>query len=1339
MPRSPTAPRRFRPVFDLLEGRIAPAAYTINDPGTADAANPKVSAVTAHGTITLRSASDRASQIGGSMDISFSGPMTINDSFSYMMGPVTMNGIRQGNAPGVTIVGIIAIGSGGDIHDMHVLNAPGSGIYCRSGNTIHNNVIEGCGSYGICVVGSGNKITGNYVGVGTDGTTINGNQNGILLYGPGNTVGGTTAADRNVVSGNNVDGIQLLSSGGSAVANNCVVIGNYIGLSADGNTPVPNEQFGITVQGNSNQIGGLGPGQRNVVDAAGQFRVGLGGIQVLQGGAGPSSGNRILGNFVGTTTDGQGMFTAPTEPPDGTIGIEVDSNTLYTLVQQNTVADFAIGIDATGGKLTGTQIVGNNVGVSADGQTALRNKDGILLDEVSGVRVGGSSAGTRNIISGNTHDGIVIDRYATQNQIYGNYIGTNFAGDNLGNGVHAVEIKTGTQNFIGFTSKNGTPVKSYANTIAFNGFDQAKLMTATERGHAIQIDADPGTTGNAIRGNIFHDNKGLSIYLEDPAHVDELPQNHVAVAHYDAGLDRTVIDQPAGSVTGANNLQNYPVFTGVSQGQMVWELNTNQTNASYTIDFYVDDKLQDLGYGQGNTYLLTRTLLTDSTGHGKVMIPLKAGQYVCATATDPQGDTSDFSIVDTRGDGIADAWINKGIDFDMTGSSILTLPGASLTRMNLFLQMDVMSGVIGNGVSIQNVFNKVATAFSNAPVTSPMGGFGVNLQIDPAWGPQTVPFAANYTGPWSEFEVAKDAAFGPGLNDVQKKAAAMVYRYGIFINHFGNDSSTGLAEATIVSNKNAPNGLGYEALGGNEFMVALPSNTWSFSPTPLNTVTEDDLAGTMMHELGHTLGLMHGGNSLDNYKPNYYSVMNYTWQMPGLVYRMGAEATDYSSSWSLDYSRSALRPLNESATGFFNIGFDTTKMVPISQVWQEKGGGFSWAGVLNQLFHLVPMSGYVPRLYSSAAQARTLTGLVDLNYDGFFDPKVPPQLTTLTGAADWFHLIYNFRESPSYRDGQHGVEANEANLQDFLGGPPPVDYTAAGSDTGSPPRVQVFNPNGSIAYDFAPFSSSFTGGVRVAVGDVNGDGTADIIATMGPGGDTLAVFDGTTGNQIYAVQPYGVGFTGGMNVAAGDVDGSGKVEIIVAPASGTGSNLEVLDGGTGAVLKTILGFSTTTKSGVTLAAGDVNGDGKMDIIAGMASGSSPQVKVFDETSGKVLQSFSIGSSAYNGVFLAAADLDGDGHADIIAGTGAGPHSEPLVTIYSGAKPGSVMEKYYVDDPSFHGGVRVGVVQTATGAFDVLTATGPGKQPTLSRFGGLSVVESIQTTLFDNTFSGAFVA
>jgi hypothetical protein len=472
--------------------------------------------------------------------------------------------------------------------------------------------------------------------------------------------------------------------------------------------------------------------------------------------------------------------------------------------------------------------------------------------------------------------------------------------------------------------------------------------------------------------------------------------------------------------------------------------------------------------------------------------------------------------------------------------------------------------------------------------------------------------------------------------------------------------------------------------------------------------------------------------------------MNYDWQMPGMLYRQGVVDTDYSSSWSLNYSTFALKPLNEDAFGTFNIGFDQTKMVPVGRFWQTTAGTFVSPNKLNQRYRLVPMAGLVNRLDASAALIKSsgLTGKADLNYADMFNRNAGASLTTLAGADDWSNLIYDFRESPSNAKGQHGTEDDEINSNDIGDGPlgpTAVDPVVVGSDAGKPAELLVYAPNGTVTFDLHPFNG-FSGGVRVAKGDVNGDGTADIIAAEGPGGDSITVYDGKTGSPIYTAQPYGQGFTGGMNVAAGDVDGDGHVDIIVAPASGTGSNVEILNGMTGAVNRTILAYLTTTKTGVTVATGDVNGDGKMDIIVGPASGGSPLVKVFNGPDGKLMKSFTVLSPAYNGVYLAAADLDGDGKADIIAGAGGGSATalQPMVRIYSGANPSKILTSYLVDDPTFHGGVRVAVVKTETGGYDVVTATGPGHQPQLARFGGLSVADNWDTPVFDNTFSGAFV-
>src|SRR5262245_39076776 len=150
---------------------------------------------------------------------------------------------------------------------------------------------------------------------------------------------------------------------------------------------------------------------------------------------------------------------------------------------------------------------------------------------------------------------------------------------------------------------------------------------------------------------------------------------------------------------------------------------------------------------------------------------------------------------------------------------------------------------------------------------------------------------------------------------------------------------------------------------------------------------------------------------------------------------------------------------------------------------------------------------------------------------------------------------------------------------------PAVRFVALGADQGALPRVQVIEcDSGHVRWDFYAFNVGFRGGVRVAVGDVTGDGQDDIIAATGPGvAPVVKVFDGNTGlvvKRFAAVAPAitspGIplfssqagtrpptGFAGGVSVAVGDVNGDGRAEVITGVDAGAGARIAVYDGRTG--------------------------------------------------------------------------------------------------------------------------------------------------------------------------------
>jgi titin len=651
---------RFRPGVEGLEDRLAPATFTVRNTNDAGAGS-------------LRQAILQANARPGADIINFaigSGGQRINllSKLPTITETVTIDGTTQpgfANAPLIVLNGAQA-GAGADGLTISGTNA--------NNCVIKGLVISRFSRNGIWITTDGNKVEGCYIGTNGNGSGFGSNlKSGIVISGraSNNTIGGTTTGSPNLISGNREHGIVLQGAG---VTGN-VIIRNYIGASADGQSSIANRFDGVVItrgasgnnigsanagnfiagngrlgvsisgagtsnnvvatniigsnqssgiqisnQASNNTIGGAGIGLGNVVSANGVHGIILTGTGV--------TGNRVQGNFVGTASNGT---TALGNRRDGiVIAAGASGNTIGgdTTGATNLISgNGRIGILLTGAGTSGNIVQSNVIGLNANGNAALANgASGIQVSNgANGNTIGGTTAGTANVVSGNAKFGILI--YGANNTVIQNTrIGTQINGTgSVPNGSHGIVVTQGAQG----TTIGGTGTGA-GNIIANNG------------GVGVLIGSDPAAgltnpagTGNAILGNVIFGNTLLGIDL--------------------GARDGSTANDPSDADSGPNNLQNFPTLTaaslinGATQVQINFSL-ASVPNTTFRIEFFASPTGDASGFGEGQFFLGFIEVTTNSTGTATGTATFgyvnTVGTRLTATATNlTTNDTSEFSAI----------------------------------------------------------------------------------------------------------------------------------------------------------------------------------------------------------------------------------------------------------------------------------------------------------------------------------------------------------------------------------------------------------------------------------------------------------------------------------------------------------------------------------------------------------------------------------------------------------------------------------------------------------------------------------------------------------------------
>lgn len=564
------------------------------------------------------------------------------------------NNLIQGNFIGVNVNGTAQLSN--TIDGIHIYGVRANVI----GGTAPGarNIISGNGARGIVIETNGasaNVIQGNFIGTDVTGASAVPNlTNGVMIVSaPGNLVGGTTAAARNIISGNTRIGVAVLYAGSS----NTWVCGNYIGLDASGAKSLPNTWTGVQIEGAGSVIGGSVPGAGNII--SGNL---FDGIYLSDTGGNSTT---IQGNYIGTDASGKMAFG------NGRNGIFAQSsgNTIggALAVMANVISgNTNNGIYVSGASASNNVVIGNFIGTDATGTAALGNHfSGVSITNAPLIVVGGAGSAYRNIISANTYNGLDLGgKGAAQARIQGNYIGTDVTGTAaLANASVGVYINSAPSNTI------GGPVIGSGNLISGNRFGGIYLTTSTNNviqgnyvgtqadglsrlgngQHAIEL--DNSSTGNLIGGDTDACDNRIAytptsydgVRIRDSAKGNFISRNSF-FSNGNSSIDGLGIDLGVNGVT-TNGMAVLTSCVSGAETAVTGTLNA-AANKSFLLQFYENVATNYSGYGEGLNYLGSLSVTTDSKGVTNftaiLPAPVDPTHYVSATVTDSANTTSEF-------------------------------------------------------------------------------------------------------------------------------------------------------------------------------------------------------------------------------------------------------------------------------------------------------------------------------------------------------------------------------------------------------------------------------------------------------------------------------------------------------------------------------------------------------------------------------------------------------------------------------------------------------------------------------------------------------------------------
>jgi FG-GAP-like repeat/FG-GAP repeat len=1183
---------RLRPRLEVMEDRTLLSTFLVSNTGDS-------------GPGSLRQAildSNSNNAVGATNSIDFdipgTGVQTIVplSSLPAIANPVLIDGFSQ---PGYSSTPLIEI-NGNQAGGGDGLTITGAGMTVRGLDI--DSFSQGAGIHVTGTGATGDWIYGNFLGTDPTGTQAESNDYGVEIDGgAANNLIGTNgdgvndAAEQNLISGNSFAGIWINGQGadGNAVA------GNFIGTSVTGDVALDNGTSGVVYSGvetgggvvieggaSGNRIGADGSsvddaGQRNVI-AGGAFFAAV--IEII--GAG-TDGNIVAGNFIGTDVTGARSFYAYYQD-----GVEIAGGASANWVGVNPDGGAAVGDEGNviSGTSDGVQIyeaddnvvAGNKIGTDATGAVALGNaQDGVEIDASSGNTIGGTGAGGADVISGNFSAGVELDG-SSDNLVEGNFIGTDATGTKaLGNVQEGVEIDAtdygpSTHNTIGGTS-----------AIASN--------LITDNGGPGVVITGYSSVGNQITANRIFGNTGQAIDLGD----DGATENATAPRQ------------------GPNNLQNFPIIVTTADGQTEGWLGGSESDTTYRIDVFASAAYNADGSGEAQDYLGSLEVTTDATGQVTFAVPFTAPSRlpdITATATDPQGNTSEVSAL-------------RRATLQAPSLALRTVPNQSLA----------FATKSGDGIVIQDpdagplkpvwsltlsVSVGTLTLSSTAGVTGSGDGTG----------------SLSYSGPLSSLNAALEGmTFNPpsdphvfailtlgaqssGAPPLQTQFAITADRV-LLITTTADSGPGSLRQAILDSNvaTGGTNTIDFAIPGTVVQTIApvspLPAIT---NPVVIDGTTQPGYAGAPLIVIvgqgtgdadpltvGSDVtvkGLAVGGSS-------FSSVSSST--------MLAAESVPLSQAQGGTVTYQIVVAAGEDLVATAQAVGATTSLSLLDAQGQVvmQSDGLSAADPIDAIDAYIAAGAYALQVHDTGGNGSfTLTAMMmpsappfqpipvgdspdaieagDFNGDGKLD------LAVSNNSSDTVSILLGNGDGTFQPAVDYSVGTNpRAIVAGDFNGNGRLDLAVANEgDANVSGNVSILLGNGDGTFQPAVDYSVGNGPDAIAVGDFNGDGRLDLaVANKGvvavPG--TVSILMGNGDGTFQPAVDYTVGNWPDA-IVVGDFSGDGKLDLAVANFAYSSNNVSILMGNGDGTFQPAVDYTVGNNPGA-IVAGDFNGDGRLDL------------------------------------------------------------------------------------------------------------------------------------------------